>query len=289
MFFVVATILLNVVISAIFKLFPKYKIDALQAIVVNYVVCVVTGTLFAGEFPFTAHYTSQSWFPWSLLMGACFISIFNLIAFCTRVDGITTTTIANKLSLVIPVVFSVVAFHEGITWLRIVGVALAFPAVYFTTRVKGDTGGSGQNLFWPALLFVSSGALDTLVNYVQRSHLSDAGHQAIFTIFSFSTAAVIGLTLFLVLTVTGKMKLHPKNIVAGICVGVPNFFSIYFLIRALNSNVMKSSAAIPVINIGILVASSLTAIFLFREQVTKQRIFGLVLAVVAILFIALDV
>jgi drug/metabolite transporter (DMT)-like permease len=220
-------------------------------------------------------------------MGACFISIFNLIAFCTRVDGITTTTIANKLSLVIPVLFSVIALHESIGWMRIVGIVLALPAVYLTTRVKDKEHGiEGQNLLWPALLFLGSGALDTLVNYVQLSLPSDAATQGLFTIFCFSTAAIIGITLLTVLVVMGRVKLHPRNIIAGICVGVPNYFSIYFLIRTLNSHVMNSSAAIPVLNIGILVASSLVAIIVFREEVNKLRVAGLLLSVVAILLIA---
>ena len=82
------------------------------------------------------------------------------------------------------------------------------------------------------------------------------------------------------------MQLHWRNIVAGICVGVPNYFSIYFLIRSLNSNVLQSSAAIPVINIGILVSSAITAIVVFREKANSQRIMGLILSVIAILLIA---
>jgi drug/metabolite transporter (DMT)-like permease len=50
---------------------------------------------------------------------------------------------------------------------------------------------------------------------------------------------------------------------------------------------MQSSAIIPVINIGILVASSFMAILFFREKVNKLRIAGLVLSVIAILLIAL--
>jgi hypothetical protein len=57
------------------------------------------------------------------------------------------------------------------------------------------------------------------------------------------------------------MVVNGRNIIAGICIGIPNFFSIYFLIRMLNSSFLQSSAAIPVLNIGIVVASSITAIF----------------------------
>ncbi len=285
MFYLVATILLNVVISVPFKLFPRFKIDALQAIVVNYFVCVITGSLFMGHFPLQLETVHQPWFPWALLMGAGFISIFNLLAYCMRIDGITTSTIANKLSLVIPVLFSVFLLHEGIGIVKVLGVLLALPAVYLTTRVKEENGKS-QKLFWPMLLFAGSGLLDTLVNFVQRNFLSGEAVQATYTITCFATAGAIGVLLVTVLVLTKKIELKARNIIAGICVGVPNYFSIFFLIKALNSNVLQSSAAIPVINIGILVASAVTALVVFREKVNATRIAGLVLAVIAILLIA---
>ncbi|MES2703937.1 MAG: DMT family transporter [Bacteroidota bacterium] len=285
MFYLIITILLNVVIAAVFKLFPKYNIDTLQAIVVNYCVCVITGCLFIGNIPYTPSAFSSSWFPWSLVTGACFIAIFNLLAYTTRVHGITTATISNKLSLIIPAVFSIILYNERAGLGKIAGIILAIPAVYLTTREKKDTG-PRTSLLWPAILFVSSGLLDTLVKYIQCTYLETPASQAAFTTFTFSVAAIIGITISAVLLATGRTTLQLKNLLAGICVGVPNYFSIYFLIRALHSNCMQSSAAIPVINIGILVASSVMAILLFRERANSMRLIGLALSVVAILLIA---
>lgn len=285
MFYLLATILLNVVISAIFKVFPKYNIDTLQAIVVNYCVCVITGSIFIGHIPFSAEAFHATWFPWALLMGTGFICIFNLLAYSTRIDGITTTIIANKLSLVIPALFSVILYHERVGIGKVAGIVLAFPAVYLTTRIKGDDN-KPQNLLLPALIFLGGGMLDTLMKYVQTNFLPSNESQALYSIICFSVAAAIGIGVITVLLLLRKTKLQWKNIVAGICVGIPNYFSIYFLIRMLNSNFLQSSAAIPVLNIGILVASTATAILLFREKTNRLRDIGMVLSVIAILLIA---
>ena len=151
MFYLVATILLNVFISVMFKLFPKYKIDTLQAIVTNYCVCVATGCIATWHIPFNNEATHSEWLPWALGMGAAFICIFNLLAYSTKVDGITTTIIASKLSLVIPVIFSLIVYREHTTVAKIIGILLAFPAVYLTTRVEGDDH-KPQNLLWPVLI-----------------------------------------------------------------------------------------------------------------------------------------
>ena len=286
MFYLLAVIVLNTLLYSFFKVFPRFKIDTLQAIVANYWVCVITGSIFLGYFPVNTTSLTQAWTPWAIIMGTGFIAIFNLVAYCTRIDGITTATIANKLSLVIPVLFSIFLYNEQAGSLKILGIVLAFPAVYLTTRVKGEEG-KVQSLFWPALLFLGSGLLDTLVKFVEQRYLDTPQVQAEYTIHVFSTAALIGTVLVTVLAILGKIKLHPRNIVAGIVLGIPNYFSIYYLIRMLNSDYMQSSASIPVSNIGVVVASSLAAIFIFKEKASKQRIIGLVLAVAAILLITL--
>jgi drug/metabolite transporter (DMT)-like permease len=287
MLFLIITIMQNVIISAIFKLFARYDINALQAIAVNYVVCVITGSIYIGHFPITATTMHTDWFPWALFMGSSFMPLFLLMAYCTKVDGITTMTIANKLSLVIPVIFSVFLYHEQLSAIKIAGILMAFPAVYYTTRVR-EPGNHNkpQGLFIPALLFVSSGLLDTLVNYVQSRFLNAADIQAVYTVHVFATAAVIGIVLVAIAVARGKTELHWRNIVGGVCVGIPNFFSIYYLIRFLNSGFMHSSAAIPVLNIGILVAATFSAVLFFREKLNVARIIGLALSIAAILFIA---
>lgn len=284
MFYFIATVLLNVVVFAVLKLFSKYDIHSLQAIVVNYCVCVVTGCIFIGYVPFNATTLHANWLPWALLMGVAFISIFNLNAFCTRIDGMTTTVIASKLSLVIPVVGSILLYHDVIGIGKVAGILLAFPAIYLATRAK-DENNKSQSLLWPALLFLFSGALDTLVNYIQHSFLPTQSAQAACTILCFATAGSVGIILVSVLLLTGKIRFHWKNVVAGICLGVPNFFSIYYFVRLLNSNLFQSSATIPMLNISILVGSALAAILLFKERAGKWRIIGLVLSVIAILLI----
>lgn len=285
MLYLILTILLNVVLFVLFKLFPKYNVDGLQAIVFNYLICVVTGSVLLGKFPVSAHSPQQPWFWWALIMGVIFISLFNLIGWRTREDGITTTTIANKLSLVIPVLFSVFLYNETMNAMKIAGIILAFPAVYFTAHVKGEDA-KPRSVFWPAVLFIGSGLLDTLVKYVEQSHLSSNEAQTAYTVHVFLSAFIVGLILMIILKLWGRPEFAFRNVVAGIVLGVPNYFSIYFLIKFLHSGFLQSSAAIPVNNIGIVLLSTVVAILFFREKETPQRIFGLVLSIIAILLIA---
>jgi drug/metabolite transporter (DMT)-like permease len=286
MLYLVLAILLNTAIFSLFKLFPKYKVDNLQALVVNYITCVITGSILLGEFPVNARSLAQPWLPWAALMGTMFISLFSLIAWRIGEDGLTTTTVANKLSLVVPVIFSVWLYDETMSAGEIAGVLIAFPAVYLTTRVKENV--KPKSILFPALLFVGSGLLDTLVKYVEQTHLSDTRIQNEYTIHAFTMASTVGVLWILTQKVRNKIDLHWRNIIAGIILGVPNYFSIYFLIRLLNSDFLQSSAAIPVNNIGIVLLSALVAFLFFKEKISVQRGVGLILSIAAILLIALS-
>ncbi len=286
MMYLLLTVLLNTFLFALFKLFPRWGINGWQAIVSNYVVCVLTGSVLIKKVPFSVASTQQGWFPWSLLMGAMFISLFNLIAWRTREDGMTTTTVANKLSLVIPVAFSFVLYGESISLLKVLGIAVAFPAVYLSTRAEGIVK-KPRSWAYPLLLFVGSGLLDTLVKYVEHHYLNNSEQQALYTIHVFATAALLGVLSMTYNMLFRGMRLSTRSLWAGVILGIPNYFSIFFLIKLLHSGFLQSSAAIPVNNIGIVLFSALVAMLLFREKPTAARLVGLLLSVLAILLIAL--
>ncbi|WP_276133893.1 hypothetical protein [Polluticoccus soli] len=286
MFYLLASIVLNTILFVLFKFYSRFGIDNLQAIVANYWTCVVTGCLVLGDFPVSVASVDESWLPWALLMGSMFFSVFNLIAYCTVKEGITTTTVANKLSLVIPVIFAPFLYGETLGAIKIAGILVAFPAVYLTTKVE-DHGRKTQELLWPILIFVGSGLLDTMVKYVQAFHVKSDAELVSFTIHTFVVAGTAGLITVIVQLLRGKIRLHWKNLLAGIVLGIPNYFSIYCLLHFLKSGIMHSSAAIPVNNIGIVLLSALIAILFFSEKVTKLRVVGLILSILAILLIAL--
>lgn len=284
MTYLLLTIFLNVFIFVLFKFFPKYGVDNLQAIVVNYITCVVTGSLFLGYVPFSISHIAHHWFYWSLAMGGMFIFIFNFIAYSIKKSGLTATTVANKLSLAIPVFFSVWLYQERMNTGKLLGILLAFPAVYFTTKTNEEQQHK-KNVLLPLLLFAASGSLDTIVKYVEHHFLDEPAIQAVYLIHVFAMAAIIGIGIIFIQKRRNKIKLQWKNVFAGIILGVPNYFSMYFFVRLLNDDFLQSSAAIPVNNMGIVLLSSLIAIFFFKERTTKMRIAGLVLSILSILLI----
>lgn len=289
MIYLILMVLLNAAVAAILKLFVRYRIDNFQAIIVNYWMCVLTGSFFLGRLPVGVQSVSMPWFPLVALMGSGFIIVFNLFAYCTKKEGITTATVANKLSLIIPVVFSVFLYQESLSLVHILGILLAFPAVYLSALpVIADPKEKSKHFIfsWTVLLFIGSGLLDTGMKFAQQQYLATQESQAVYTIHLFAVAGAIGTVILLFLILTGRSRFSVRNVAGGIILGIPNYFSIYFMMRMLNSDFIKSSAMIPLSNIGVLFASSLCAILLFGEKMNSPKWIGLGLSLVVILLLA---
>lgn len=245
-----------------------------------------------GSFPLSAESAGQSWFHWALVMGTTFIILFNLIAYTAQKIGIAVASVANKLSLVIPFSFSLYLYGEVATWIKITGIVVAVLAVFLTCYPSKGVNSPSKNkasgpllVLLPALLFLGSGLLDTLVKYVEQTYLNASNSDA-YLIASFATAGGIGSLVLLFIVLSGRQKFDPRSVLAGIAIGIPNYFSIWCLVRMLQAYQGASSEVIPINNMGIVLFSSVVAWLLFKERLSAINWAGITLSLVAIGLIA---
>ena len=292
MIYLIGSILFSSYLTLSFIVLQRLKINTLQAIVFNYVACVCTGALVNGSFPVNRESMNTPWFVWALVMGGMFISIFNVIAFTTQKLGVAIASVANKLSLVIPFVFSIYLYNESATVLKITGIAVALAAVILTcypSQKYNDQPKKIKQLLFllPVVLFISSGLLDTLIVYVKNNYFNNpAGNFNDFLITAFSVAGSIGLILLGIQIATGRQQFSGKALLAGMIIGMPNYFSIWCLGKVITTYQGNSSAIIPVNNMGIVLFSAVPAWAIFKEKLTLINWIGIVLAVAAIALIA---
>ncbi len=274
-----------------FKLLEKLGINTFQAIVFNYITCVITGSFVNGAFPFNNEVIGEDWFRWAVVMGTIFISLFNVSAITAQTMGVAVASVGNKLSLVIPFIFSIYLYNEEATILKIAGVVIALLSVVLTCWPSAaHTEPSGKvvkNAYFllPLILFFASGLLDTMIKYVETTYITEANQNA-YLISAFAAAATIGIISLLFLFATRRMKFEPKAVVAGIIIGVPNYFSIWCLMGVLKGFAGNSSAIIPINNMGIVLFSTVAAFLMFKEKLTKLNWLGIALSIAAIALIA---
>ena len=191
MIFLLLSILFSTGLFVIFKYFGIYKIDVLKAIFVNYIVAFSMGFFFAERQIPISEIHVQPWFSGALFLGALFVSIFFVMAMTAQKNGVSVTSIAGKMSVVVPVIFGIILYNESVTFLKIVGIIMALIAVYLSS-VKEEKSEKKGTLLLPVLLFIGSGTIDTLLKYIQENYVADED----VSIFSGSLFGIAGAFAF---------------------------------------------------------------------------------------------
>ena len=284
MIFLLLSILFSTGLFVIFKYFGIYKIDVLKAICVNYVVAFILGFLFAERrIPIAEIYLEQ-WFYGALILGALFVSVFFVMAMTAQKNGVSVTSIAGKMSVVIPVFFGIILYNESVTFLKILGIVIALIAVYLSS-VKEENIQNNGTLLFPILLFLGSGIIDTLLKYIQINYVADQD-VSIFSGSLFGIAAFFGFIVLGIKTIKKPVAFGYKNLIAGVVLGVPNYFSIIFLIKALQNKNFESSTLFTINNVAIVVVSTLVGLWLFKEKFSLNNKIGVALAILGIVLVA---
>lgn len=290
MLYLLLTILANVAIFMAFRSFTKFDIKTFPAIIVNYGVCVITGILYTG-FNHVSNQTDTSapWFYYAMVLGLVFVSTFYLMARTTQLRGVAVATVASKMSLAIPVIFSLFILKLGTNTLdnwNYLGIILAFVAIIMVSKKKTQSIEQKQPLTLkyialPLVVFILGGVIDTSLNYANHHYVTEAT-EAVFPIFIFGFAFVFGL----IIVIVKKVKFRRKDIIGGLYLGIPNYFSIYLQLKALSAFDNNGAILYPSLNIGVIIASTLTAILLFKEKLSRINVIGVVLAIIVILLLS---
>jgi drug/metabolite transporter (DMT)-like permease len=289
MIYLIGSIVLTSWLTLAFKVVQRWRADTLQAIVFNYITCVITGSFVHGKVLNYGEIAHKPWFGWACLMGTVFITLYNLIGITTQRIGVAVASVANKLSLVIPFIFSVILYNEGLTVFKIAGIVVALAAVVLTCYPKRNAPGEAKHESWlyllPVIVFIASGLLDTMIKYVEQGYLNQS-NQDEYLITAFSMAALIGVVAIAAKLIAGKTRLTSKGVLSGIMIGVPNYFSIWCLLQVLKLYAGNSSAIIPINNMGIVLFSAVMAWLLFKERLSVINWLGILLAMGSIALIA---
>ena len=127
--------------------------------------------------------------------------------------------------------------------------------------------------------------LDAMIKFVEQAFVNEQ-NQDIYLITAFASAAVVGICILAVQYITGKQRFDPRAIIAGLAIGIPNYFSIWCLMHALKGYTGNSSAVIPINNMGIVLISAMVAWLVFKEKLSWINWMGIILSLGAIALIA---
>lgn len=276
------TIVLFNILIIIFKMFEKYNINILQALIFNYMTAGICSYFFL-ESDFSLEYIfSSGWLFHAIVIGTLFIIVFVFYGFGTQKVGISITTVANKMSLIIPVFAAIILYEDVFTYLKALAFFLALVGIYLSSTRAGKLGFDRKYLWLIILIFLGQGISDAIFNDFAQNFPDEKGYLFFMTLFA--VASVSGLLIYILESINQQTKnpFQLRSIFWGIIFGIPNFFSLVFFLKALADPSLNSSVVFTLVSIGVVVSSSLLGVFLFNEKINKTNWVGILLCVCAI-------
>jgi drug/metabolite transporter (DMT)-like permease len=266
----------------LFKLFKNHNVNTLHAIVFNYITASTCGILFYDKKIDVVDFVDQLWFYVAIGLGFLFISIFNVMALTAQKNGLSVASVASKMSVIIPVLFGIIVYNESIGFYKVLGIILALVAVVLASIKQTSNVRLTRSIYLPIILFFGSGVIETSVN-----HFAPEGNMPLFLAIIFASAGIIGFASMLIKSLKEKQVFKTKTIPFGFALGLVNYCSMYFLLKALRVEGFESSAVFTVNNVAIVATSCLIGLLIFKEAISTKNWVGIVLALVSIILVTL--
>lgn len=207
----------------------------------------------------------------------------NLVFFGRSVllNGIGLSVSVMRISLVMPVLVSVLVFHEPMGLSKAAGLVLTFAALGILFQ-PGRHEAAGSSLTLLVAIFLVTGIVDISLKFFQASEAVLG--ERLFMASVFCSAGLCTLVLML-----RERRPWPTRgeTAMGVLVGLPNLTASIFILMALER--LPASVAFPVTNLCIIVGGTLLGKFYWHDHVKLKHYIVIVLSLMAILFLTLDV
>lgn len=268
----------SAMVSIIMRFSDRKVTDNIAMLSVNYLMCTFVAAAYARFALFPA---SQS-LPGTLLMGSInglmYLGSFLLLQINVRRNGVVLSSTFMKLGLLVSLVVSVVFFHEIPEMVQILGFCLAVAAIILINFRKESGGGAGFKA--GLLLLLLGGGMGDAMSKVFEE-LGDPVLEPQFLVYTFGVALVLCVLLML----RKKQRPGKWEVLFGLLIGIPNYFSAKFLLGALER--IKAVIVYPVYSVASILVVTAAGVLLFRERLDKRQWIGMVMILAALVLLNL--
>lgn len=273
MLYLLLAVISTALVSILMRLSETKTTSDIGLLAVNYSMCTALALLFAGEMSLgpMLHITAAM----GAVNGLIYLTSFLLLQWNVKKNGVVLSATFMKLGLLVGMAVSVCFFHEVPTPVQVMGFVMAVAAILLINyRKEQRSGGMRMGLVW---LLLCGGMADAMSKIFEE--LGPAGFDGPFLFFTFLTA--LGLCTAVMLLKgerPGKWEL-----LYGMLIGIPNFFSTKFLLRCLQE--IPAVIAYPVYSVGGILLVTAVGVLAFRERLRRLQWAGMGLILVALVLL----
>jgi drug/metabolite transporter (DMT)-like permease len=280
MHFLLLTILCSTSIVLILKYVDTKRGEAIVLLAGNYLVASIVSLLFI-LFKENVYFSTQTLF-FGIGLGLLFVVSFFAFAKAISYAGTGLATTSSRLSVIIPIVFSIIIYNETPSEFQIIGFVLTiitFIFFYFSIS-DGHKAGDGFLKYILLLAVLIGIGINDFSMKVFKSWKPEQ-EEPFFIFFVFSSAFIYS-SIYIAFK---RIKIKKHTACWGLVLGVPNVFSTIFLLGALAF--LPAILVYPLINVGIIIFTTLLAFFIWKEKLNSWGVLSIASGLLAIIFLSI--
>ena len=222
---------------------------------------------------------------YAAMFGILSVSFQTFYALALKTGPFSASCMIINLSMVLPIVFSIIYYNEKVTVTKVIGLILCAMALFL--NVKSDD--KKINLKWViyiALAFLSTGVIFIVQKIFARSEVGGNMEQFIF--FGYLISFVLSYIIFFTREKTvheRTFKLNKKTVIPAFFVAA--FLGIYQFFYTYGNSFIDAIILAPSISGLAIMFQSLSGRIIFKEKFTVKQICSICVGVVAIVLISL--
>lgn len=272
MIYLILAILSSTFVALTMRYGESHCKNKISMLAINYVLCTVCALIQTG--PKNLCVESGS-IGLGTIQGILYLSGFLLFQYNINKNGVVLSSTFMKLGVLVPTLAAIFVFREMPTILQIIGIVLSIASILLINLEKGTS----QATFKMGLviLLIVGGMTDIMAKIYSEYGIDEHKDQFIF--FTFLTA----LVLITIICFGKKQSLAKEDVLCGLLIGVPNYFSAVFLLRAVQH--VMATIAYPTYSVSTIVCTTMGGILFFKEKITKRQAIAIVIILVAVVML----
>lgn len=262
MFYLILAIASSALVSIFIRLSESYVKNNVSMLCMNYLMCLFLAVGYTGVGKvFQTGAGLGTAVGLGAMNGILFLASFLLLQVNVRKNGVVLSATFMKLGVLVPTLLSVLAFHEKPELLQTIGFILALAAIVLINFEKGQ--GEAGFKTGLLLLLLGGGSGDAMAKVYDE--IGSAKFEEQFLCVTFASA----LCLCFLLMVYKKQRITKADVIFGLLVGIPNYFSARFLLKAVGE--VPAVVAYPTYSVATIVVISVVGMLCFKEKITKRQ------------------
>ncbi len=282
MLYLLLSICCSVIVSVIIKVGRARNIKTQQLVLWNYPISVLLSWVLLQP-DFSSVQLDQLPFHLYIPLAVLLPTMFVFIALAIQYSGIVKTDIAQRLSLIIPLVASFLLFGESMADKSLVGVLVGMVAIAFSVSWQSSSSYSNNKaILYPLIVFVGMGGIDILFKQVTQ-YSREVYFVSLFIVFVL--AMFVAFAILLYKLYFKHEQLDKQAILWGLGMGFFNFANIFLYMKAHRLLKDNPSVVFTTMDVGGIVLGGIVGMVFFKERLSLLNKIGLVLAILSVLLI----